>query len=471
MPPSQRLYVGPSLRRIRRDRGLTQSDMAADLDVSPSYIALLERNHRPLSAEVLLRLAQTYNIDMSTLADNGSDEAVRLQTVLKDPIFADIELPSLEIADVVTNFPGIAEAFLRLFTAYQEEQLALADRGAEARPATGKGAELSDPVAESRRFLAARRNCFPLLDDTAERFAQTVKSHDNIAGYLKARHELRVRRVPPEVMVGSTRRLDWHRKEILLDDEMDAASQNFQLALQLAYLEMSKEIDAVLHEGHFATETGERLTRRALASYAAAAVLMPYSLFAKAVETRRYDVEALGRQFGVSFEQAAHRMTTLQKPGQERVPFFFIRVDEAGNVSKRMDGAGFPFARHGGGCPLWNVHHAFRTPREIVTQWLELPDGQRFFSIARTVTAGGGGFGRPRVDRAVALGCAAEHAGRLIYTQNQLDLGPESATPIGVTCHLCHRAECMARSAPPIGRQVLPDDIRRTSAPFGFSDS
>jgi predicted transcriptional regulator len=186
------------------------------------------------------------------------------------------------------------------------------------------------------------------------------------------------------------------------------------------------------------------------------------------VEARRYDVEGLARQFGASFEQTAHRMTTLQKPGQERVPFFFIRVDEAGNVSKRLDGAGFPFARHGGGCPLWNLHQAFRTPRQIVTQWLELPDGQRFFSIARTVTAGGGGYGRPRVDRAIALGCAAEHADRLVYTQGQGAPGPETATPIGVTCRLCHRAECAARSAPPIGRPILPDDIRRTTAPFGF---
>jgi len=469
MASGQRLYVGPSLRRIRRDRGLTQSDMAADLDVSPSYIALLERNHRPLSAELLLRLAQTYQIDMSTLADNGTDDAVRLQNVLKDPIFADIELPSLETTDVVTNFPGIAEAFLRLYTAYQEEHLALADRGAEARPAGAGGkAEPPDPVAESRRFLAARRNCFPLLDDAGERLAQSIRGNDGIVGYLAARHNLKVRRVPPEVMVGSTRRLDPHRKQILLDDEMDGASQNFQLALQIAYLEMGKDIDTVLHDGSFTTEAGERLTRRALASYAAAAMLMPYAAFAKAAETRRYDVEALGRQFGVSFEQTAHRLTTLQKPGQERVPFFFIRVDEAGNVSKRLDSAGFPFARHGGGCPLWNVHHAFRTPREIVTQWLELPDGERFFSIARTVTAGGGGFGRPRVDRAVALGCAAEHAGKLIYTQDRPAVEP---TPIGITCRLCQRAECTARSAPPIGRQILPDDIRRTSAPFGFSDS
>ncbi len=471
MSTERRLYVGANLRRMRRDLGLTQADMASDLEVSASYIALLERNHRPLSAEMLLRLAQTYRIDVAALAGNAdSDDAARLQAVLRDPMFADIDLPSLETADAATNFPGVTEALLRLYTAYQEEQLALADRTAEAH-ATGAGSavEAPDPVAESRRFLAARRNNFPSLDDAAERLAQNVASHEGLTGYLKARHGLRVRRLPASVMVGSVRRLDQHRKEILLDDSLDTASQTFQLALQLAYLEMRPEVAAVLAEGAFATESGERLTRRALASYAAAAILMPYTAFARAVEARRYDVEALARQFAASFEQTAHRMTTLQKPGQERVPFFFIRVDEAGNVSKRLDGAGFPFARHGGGCPLWSVHHAFRTPRQIVTQWLELPDGQRFFSIARTVSAGGGAYGAQRVERAIALGCAAEHADRLIYTQARP--GPETATPIGVTCRLCHRTDCTARSAPPIGRQILVDDIRRTSAPFGFSDN
>lgn len=472
MPSERRLYVGPSLRRLRRDLGLTQADMAADLDVSASYIALLERNHRPLSAEMLLRLAQTYKIDVATLAgDGGADEAVRLQTVLKDPMFADIDIPALETADIATNFPGVADALLRLYTAYQEEQLALADRGAEVSVAAGsRASDAPDPVAESRRFLAARRNTFPSLDDAAERLAQAVGGHDGIAGYLKSRHDLRVRRLPSSVMVGSVRRLDHHRKEVLLDDALDAASQSFQLALQLAYLELREDVDAALGDGSFATESGERLTRRALASYAAAALLMPYSAFARAAEARRYDVEALGRQFGASFEQTAHRLTTLQKPGQERVPFFFIRVDPAGNVSKRLDGGGFPFARHGGGCPLWSVHQAFRTPREIVTQWLELPDGQRFFSIARTVTAGGGSYGATKVERAIALGCAEEHAHKLIYTQDQPD-GAKHATPIGVTCRICHRTECTARSAPPIGRQILSDDIRRTSAPFGFSDN
>lgn len=464
MMTPRRLFVGPSLRRIRRDLGLTQADMAADLEVSASYIALLERNHRPLTADVLLRLAQTYKIDMAALArSDGSEITARLHGVLKDPMFADIDLPPLENADLATNFPGVTEALLRLYTAYQEEHLALADRGVEALD----GDEgVPDPVAESRRFLAARRNSFPILDDAAERLAQTLTEDGGLVKHLLSRHGLTVRRLPTDVMVGSVRRLDLHRKQLLLDDALDAASRTFQMALQIAHLEMTEEIEAVCVTGTFATESGERLTRRALASYAAAAIVMPYGAFARAAETKRYDIEALARQFGTSFEQTAHRLTTLQKPGSERVPFFFIRVDPAGNVSKRLDGAGFPFARHGGGCPLWSVHSAFRTPREIVTQWLELPDGQRFFSIARTVTAGGGGFGAPRVERAIALGCAAEHAGKLIYADTTL----ETPTPIGVTCRLCHRTECTARSAPPIGRQILADDIRRTSAPFGFTN-
>jgi XRE family transcriptional regulator, fatty acid utilization regulator len=463
------LYVGPRLRRMRRDLGLTQADMAATLEVSASYIALLERNNRPLTAGLLLRLAQTYDIDMAALGSGAAEESARLQAVLKDPIFAGLEWAPNDLTDMATNYPGISEALLRLYTTYQEGQLAFADREAGTRGDEAEDA--SDPVADSRRFLAARRNSFPTLDDAAERLAQSIGARENFAGYLRERHDLRVRRVPSSFMVGSTRRLDRHRQEILLDDSLDAASQAFQLALQLCYLELGDEIGVVLAGGSFASESGERLTRRALASYAAAAVLMPYSAFARAVEARRYDVEALARQFGCSFEQTAHRLTTLQKPGHERVPFFFIRVDPAGNVSKRLDGAGFPFARHGGGCPLWNVHHAFRTPREIVTQWLELPDGQRFFSIARTVTAGGGAFGAPRVERAIALGCAAEHAGKLIYTAADTGFGPETATPIGVACRLCQRTECTARSEPPIGRQILPDDIRRTSLPFGFSDS
>ncbi len=463
MAKDRAAYMGPRLRRLRREMGLTQAVMAEDLGVSASYIALMERNQRPLTADMLLKLAQAYRLDIASLSGERSEEfSARLNAVTRDPIFADLEMSSMDVEDVSRSYPSVAEAIIRLYTAYKDGQLALADRRDET-------VEAPDPVAEARRFLSARRNCFPAIDDHGERIAAEIGSDNNFAAYFKDRHKLGVRRLPADVMAGSVRRLDRHRNEIVLDDTLDRASQSFQLALQIAYLDMRETIDATLADGGFTSENSEKLTRRALANYAAGAIMMPYRSFVKAAEARKYDVEALSRQFGASFEQVAHRLTTLQKPGQEGVPFFFIRVDAAGNVSKRLDGAGFPFARHGGSCPLWSLHHAFRRPREIITEWVELPDGEKFFSIVRTVTAGGGAYGMPRIERAVALGCEAKHAHRLVYAQDR-DQAAETPAPIGVACRLCHRIECTARAEPPIGRQVLPDDYRRTIAPFGFSD-
>ncbi|MCY1224575.1 HTH-type transcriptional regulator RamB [compost metagenome] len=402
----------------------------------------------------------------SLVSDSAPDLIARLQSIMKDPIFTDIEVSPIELTDVLRSFPGFTEAMLRVYNAYKEEQFALAD---QRQRAFGSGIDLAmDPVTVVRGFLAARRNCFPELDVASERLSAEVLQAGGLTNYFLQRHELKVRRLPAEFMTGSVRRLDRHRREILLDDRLDTASQNFQLAQQLAYIEFEDELHKTVREGKFASESASRLAFRALAAYCAAAIIMPYAAFAKAVQTRHYDVEVLARQFGTSFEQTAHRLTTLQKPGQERIPFFFIRVDMAGNVSKRLDSANFPFARHGGGCPLWNLHQAFTTPRTVVTQWLELPDGQRFFSIARTVSSGGGAFAAQKVDRAVALVCEASHADRLIYSRQY----PQkiTPTPIGITCRLCQRTDCTSRSEPPIGRQLLPDDYRRTDAPFGFSD-
>ena len=469
------IFMGPRLRRLRRDLGLTQANMAADLEISAPYVALLERNQRPVTADMLLRLARTYKIDLADLAgDGGADNTARMQSILKEPMFADIDIPSLEISDLAVSYPGMTEAFLRLYTAYREEQLALAERRgpamAGAASAPGETFDANDPVAEVRRFLAARRNNFAGLDDAAERIAQAgAGSSAGIVERLRVRHKLQVRYLPPNVMLGSVRRLDLHRRQVLIEDSLDAASLHFELAKQLAYLELEGEIGTALEAGKFTSKSAELLARRALADYAAAALIMPYTAFARAVDARHYDLEALARQFGTSFEQTAHRVTTLQRPGLERIPFFLIRVDPAGNVSKLLDGAGFPFARHGGACPLWSVHGIFKTPRQIVTQWLELPDGKRFFSIARTVTAGGGSFGAIRVERAIAIGCAAEHAGQLIYTSGGHGPRADEPTPIGVACRVCHRPKCAARSAPPIGREILPDDFRTSSVPFGFS--
>lgn len=465
MAVSRPLYLGPRLRRLRRELGLTQQAMADDLGISASYVALLERNQRPLTADLLLRLARSYRLDVADLAAEDSEAWARqLGDVLRDPIFAGIDLPALEIADLATSFPGISEALLRLHGAYVREQRALAEQRVG-----GEGSGESDPVAEARRFIAERRNHFPVLDERAEALAAEISEAGGSAEWLRQRGT-RVRFLPPDVLMGSLRRYDRHNEQLLLADILSPESRAFHLALHIAYTAMRAEIAGLVRGESFASPTAANLVRRALAGYAAAALVMPYARFARAVEERAYDVEALGRLFGASFEQVAHRLTTLQRPGMERVPFFFIRVDAAGNVSKRLDGAGFPFAAHGGGCPLWSVHAVFRTPGEIVAQWLELPDGQRFFSIARTVTGGGGAYGQPSHMRAVALACAAEHAPQLAYARG-LDPQGVQATPIGVTCRLCDRAQCTARAFPPIGREILPDDYRRAAEPFTFAES
>ncbi len=464
MSAQRPLYLGPRLRRLRRELGLTQQTMAAELGISPSYVALLERNQRPLTADLLLRLARTYKLDLDDLGtDDSQSLTTRLQGILRDPIFADIDLPALEIADLATSFPGVSEALLRLHGAYTKEQQALAEQRVRGEDGT------EDAVSEARRFFIAARNHFPELEAAADTIGAEIADKGSPTDWLKARG-IRVRMMPPDVMMGTIRRYDRHAEQVLIDDTLTPESRAYQVALQIAYIAFRSQISSIVREAGLTSETAMHLVRRALGAYGAAALLMPYDKFAKTVEARHYDVEAIARAFGTSFEQTAHRLTTLNRPGQERVPFFFLRVDQAGNVSKRLDGAGFPFAAHGGGCPLWSVHTVFQTPRKVVTQWLELPDGQRFFSIARTVTAGGGGWGRPRVLRAVALACSAEHADKLIYTKG-LNLAAVEATPIGVTCRLCHRAQCTARAVPPIGREILPDDYRRPAEPFAFDEA
>ncbi len=462
MAENRPLYLGPRLRRLRRELGLTQQVMATDLAISPSYIALLERNQRPITADLLLRLARTYRMDVTDLAsEDGESYGRRVAEVLQDPLFSDIDMPPLEVADLATSFPGISEALLRLHGAYLREQQALA-----ARRAGGGSQDDDDPVADAQAFLLARRNYIDMLDRRAETLAAEIEAAGGAEHFLAGKG-VRVRFLPPDVLVGSLRRFDRHNQQLLIADTLDAASRAFHIALHIAYSAMRSEIGQVLREEAHTSKTAETLIRRALAGYGAAALIMPYERFIRTVEARSYDIHAIAGVFGASFEQVAHRLTTLQRPGREGVPFFFLRLDEAGNVSKRLDATGFPFARHGGGCPLWNLHHTFRHPGDVLTQWLELTDGQRFFSIATTVSSRDTGDAGLRVRRAIALACTVQDASRLAYAR----AGQQAITPIGVTCRLCHRAECEARSAPPIGRDILTDEYRRGRQPFAFAES
>lgn len=466
MAAERAVFLGPRIRRMRRDLGLTQAGMAADLGISASYVALLESNARPLTADMLLRIARTYDVAIADLAGDGTDGLPeRLREVLRDPLFADLDIPPLHDVDVATNYPAVAEAVLRLHAAHRETRIALADL--MAAPGGAPTGLAGDPVAEVRRFLAVHANHFRELEDAGTALADAAGTAGGLEALLHAKYGLRVRYLPHSVLSGTVRRHDAHHKAVYVDERLDAPGRRFQLALQLVYVGERSLLDA-LTPGEAMSEDGRRLARRTLANYGAAAVLMPYVPFHAAAQELRHDMEALARRFGTSFEQVAHRLTTLQRPGAAGIPFFFVRVDPAGNVSKRMDGAGFPFARHGGGCPLWSVHACFRRPGEVVTQWLELPDGERFFSIARAAATGGGAFGAPRISRAVALCCAADRASALVYAADGVPR--EGPTPIGAGCAVCDRSACEARAVPPIGVALLPDDHHRLTAPFGFAD-
>lgn len=464
----RKLLLGPQIRRLRRERGLTQAQMAAEVGVSPSYVNLVERNQRPVSADLLVRIAATYDLDLAAFSGERADDLfAALADAVADPIFQGAGVNREDAQELAGGNPALAEAVAALYRAYRAAQNELI----EARAAGRSGA--ADPVEEARAFIQANRNYFAPLDEAGEAIGAGAEKargglFETLARRFQDRHGLKVRVLPEDVMVGAYRRLNRHSGEVSVSETLDQASRTFHLALQLCLLEQSATLDRLVNEAKFDSDAGRRLARSALGNYAAAAILLPYTSFLASAKELAHDVEALGRRFGCSFEQVAHRLTTLQRPGAEGVPFFFVRLDAAGNVSKRYSGGVFPFAKYGGSCPLWNVHETFRTPRRIFTQIVALPDGAKYFSIARTVHGGAGGYGAPQAERAVALGCALDHAKDLIYARG-LDLEGAAATPIGVTCRLCERPDCAARAHPPLRRRLVIDEHRRLAAPFSFA--
>lgn len=462
----RKLLLGPQIRRLRRERGLTQAQMAGELGVSPSYVNLVERNQRPVSADLLVRIAAAYDLDLSAFSSERADDLfAALKDAVADPIFQGAGVNREDAQELAAGAPALAEAVAALYRAYRSAQNDLL----EAR-ASGRGGP-ADPVEEARTFIQASRNHFPALDEAGEAIGAGARGgalFESLSARFRERHGLKVRVLPEEIMVGAWRRLNRHAGEVSISEALDQASRLFHLALQLALIEQAASLDRLVNAAKFETDAGRRLARAALANYAAAAIIFPYTDFLGSAKELLYDVETLSRRFGASFEQTAHRLTTLQRPGAEGVPFFFVRLDAAGNVSKRFSGDVFPFARYGGSCPLWNVHETFRAPRRILTQIVALPDGAKYFSIARTVHGGAGGFNAPRAERAVALGCALDRAHELVYARG-LDLDAAPATPIGVTCRMCERPDCAARAHPPLRRRLVIDEHRRLAAPFSFA--
>ncbi|MCS3446754.1 MULTISPECIES: helix-turn-helix domain-containing protein [Bradyrhizobium] len=471
----KKLFVGPRFRRIRQQLGLSQTQIAEGLGISPSYINLIERNQRPVTAQILLRLAETYDLDLRDLATADEDRFfAELNEIFSDPLFRQIDLPKQELRDLAELCPGVTHALQRLYAAYTE-----ARRGetlVAAQMADREGSQFdANPIERVRDLIEANRNYFPELETAAESLRDELNVPTEglftaLTTRLRERHSILTRVMPVDVMRETLRRFDRHRRQLLISELVDSSGRSFQLALQIGFVECGAAIDAIVSRAGPLDDTARRLYRITLANYFAAAAMMPYQAFHSAAEALSYDVHVLAQRFNAGFEQVCHRLTTLQRPNARGVPFFLLRVDNAGNVSKRFSSGTFPFSKFGGTCPLWNVHSTFDMPDRLLSQVIELPDGTRYFSIAQMVRRPVAPYPQPQPRFAIGLGCEIRHAAKLVYATG-MDLEKVEGTPIGVNCRLCERENCSQRAEPPITRTLILDETTRRVSSFAFSNA
>ncbi|MGW7297047.1 short-chain fatty acyl-CoA regulator family protein [Streptomyces sp. NPDC054829] len=470
-PADRKIYAHAKLRRLRREHGMNQVDMARVLGISTSYANQIEQSQRPLTAPVLLRIAEVFGVDTEFFSEAEEDRlAADLRAALADEACG-VPLPAAEeISEAARDHPEVARALVALHRRYRD--------AAEQAAALGSPNQTGGPLLppgeshdEVRDFFYAHHNHFEPLDTEAERAAQEMelrpgRAADSLAVRLGDRHHVRVVQAPPG-RSADARRYDPDTGLLFLSPWLSDGQRAFQLATQLALLEHGPLLDQVSHSAiELTSPESTALARIGLANYFAGALLMPYSSFHTAAEDVHYDIELLSARFGVGFETVCHRLSTLQRTGHRGVPFSFLRVDRAGNISKRQSASDFHFSRLGGTCPLWTVYEAFSAPGRILTQVAEMPDGKRYFWIARTVTRGGFGHHAPRAEFAVALGCELRHAHRLVYAEGIALDDPRAATPIGLGCRICERRDCAQRARPPAGGRLSIDPDRRTYVPY-----
>jgi XRE family transcriptional regulator, fatty acid utilization regulator len=472
----KKLFVGPRFRRIRQQLGLSQTQIAEGLGISPSYINLIERNQRPVTAQILLRLAETYDLDLRDLATADEDRFfAELNEIFSDPLFRQIDLPKQELRDLAELCPGVTHALQRLYAAYTEArrgetmvaaQMADRDEGARFE---------ANPIERVRDLIEANRNYFPELETAAENLRDelNVPAEELFAALstrLREKHSILTRIMPVDVMRETLRRFDRHRRQLLISELIDGPGRAFQLAFQIGLTEYSSAIETIIGRAGPLDDAPHRLYRITLANYFAAAAMMPYQPFQTAAEGLGYDLNILSQRFNAGFEQVCHRLTTLQRPNARGVPFFMLRVDNAGNVSKRFSSGTFPFSKFGGTCPLWNVHSTFDTPDRLLSQVIELPDGTRYFSIAQVLRRTAAPHAQPQPRFAIGLGCEIRHAPKLVYASG-INLEATEGTPIGVNCRLCERENCSQRAEPPITRTLILDENTRRMSSFVFSNA
>ncbi|GFG73420.1 acetate metabolism transcriptional regulator RamB [Mycobacterium botniense] len=462
-------FVGSRLRQLRTERGYSQAALAQMLEISPSYLNQIEHDVRPLTVAVLLRITEVFGVDATFFA---SQEDTRLVAELREvtmdrDLGVDVDLP--EITEMVSAHPKLARAMVNLHRRHRiiTAQLAAAT---EERFSDGSGSgSITMPHEEVRDYFYERQNYLHELDTAAEDLTVRMRMHrGDLARELSRRlTEVHGVHIVKRIDLGDTvlHRYDPATKTLEISSHLSPGQQVFKMAAELAYLEFGDLINSMVEEGNFTSEESRTLARLGLANYFAAATVLPYRQFHDVTENFRYDIERLSAFYSVSYETICHRLSTLQRPSLRGVPFSFVRVDRAGNMSKRQSATGFHFSSTGGTCPLWNVYETFANPGKILVQIAQMPDGRNYMWVARTVERRASRYGQPGKTFAIGLGCELRHAHRLVYSEG-LDLSGRNATPIGAGCRVCERDNCPQRAFPALGRALDLDEHRSTVSPY-----
>ncbi|PPQ31248.1 helix-turn-helix domain-containing protein [Rhodopila globiformis] len=459
-----RALIGRTVRRLRTERGLSQQALAARLGISASYLNLIEHDQRAVTASLLIKLGETLRVDLGELSGTQERQLqVGLREAFADPLLGADSVAEAEVEALAASSPNAARAVLALYRAWR---VAREDANGIALPS---GRRILLPNEEVRDFFDDHANHFPALEAAAEALAAELapeapaEMNHALANRLRVKHGVRVSVQPLDMAL---RRYDPSTRSLALSESLPRESRGFHMAFQLAMLEAREALEMVLKEAAPSTPEAAMLLRIGLLNYVAGALVMPYAPFLAAATSLRHDMEAVAARFGVSFEQACHRLSTLQRIGARGVPFFFMRVDPAGNVSKRFSAAGFPFARFGGSCPRWVVHTAFAQPGVLQIQVAELPDGAAYLCFARTVMQPVARWGEPRPTHVVAMGCALSNAAEVVYADG-LDLD-RARVGIGLSCRLCDRPDCGSRAFPPLEHRLALDPMTAGATPYRF---
>ncbi len=465
--------IGRMSRRLRLERELSQQGLAARLDISPSYLNLIEHNQRAVTAQILIKLTRVFDVPMEMLS--GSEEQMagaRVREALSDPALGGIhDIPPHELTALISQ-PSIVSAILAL---HQAARAARHDAETMQLPT---GQRIILPQEEVRHLYERRNNHFEELESCAEDILEQLASDRGLkdssrlsppeVGYailnrLRHHHNLDIHITKTE---GSLRNYDLSLRRLQLSELMPRESREFQLCFQLVLLEADDLISSIVEAARPGSDESRTLMKIGLANYTAASILMPYDAFLAAARDLRHDIDCIAARFGVSFHQAAHRLASMQKPGARGIPFFFARIDQAGNISKHFSACNFPILRQGNPCPRWNGCTAFSTPGNIVAETSKFANGATFLTFAKTVTGIPAGPGEMRPIHSIAMGCPIEHAPEIVYADH-LGLQAEPSH-IGLSCHLCDWTDCRSRAFPPLNHRLTPDLNNRTTTPFAI---